>query len=58
MSLWRIAVKPGRPLALGLWQGCPVFGFGHNGHLAWGCTTGFRDGWDLYRVHRLPGDPR
>lgn len=26
MSQWRIAVKPGRPLALGLWKGTPVFG--------------------------------
>jgi penicillin amidase len=41
----------------GVFPGCPVFGFGHNGHLAWGCTTGFRDAWDLYRVERLPGDP-
>ncbi len=41
----------------GVFPGCPIFGFGHNGHLAWGCTTGFRDGWDLFRVHRLPGDP-
>ncbi len=41
----------------GLILGCPVFGFGHNGHLAWGCTTAYRDGWDLYRVHRLANDP-
>lgn len=41
----------------GLFPGCPVFGVGHNGHVAWGPTTGFRDGWDLYRIHRLPGDP-
>ena len=25
MSMWRIAIKPGRPLGLGLWQGVPVF---------------------------------
>ena len=24
MALWRIAVKPGRPLALGVWGGVPV----------------------------------
>ncbi len=36
----------------GQFPGCPSFGLGHNGHLAWGVTTGFRDGWDLYRVHR------
>jgi penicillin amidase len=40
----------------GVFPGCPIFGFGHNGHLAWGCTTGFRDGWDFYRIHRLPDD--
>ena len=30
MALWRIAIKPGRPLALGLWQGTPVFGLPGN----------------------------
>lgn len=40
----------------GLMLGCPIFGFGHNGHLAWSVTTAYRDAWDLYRVHRLPGD--
>ncbi len=41
----------------GLMLGCPIFGYGHNGHLAWGVTTAYRDAWDLYRVHRLPEDP-
>lgn len=41
----------------GALPGCPVFGFGHNGSLAWGCTTGYRDGYDLYRIHRVPDDP-
>jgi penicillin amidase len=40
----------------GLMLGCPIFGYGHNGALAWGVTTAYRDSWDLYRVHRLPGD--
>jgi penicillin amidase len=40
----------------GLMLGCPIFGFGHNGHLAWGVTTAYRDARDLYRIHRLPGD--
>ena len=40
----------------GMFPGCPAFGFGHNRAMAWGVTTGYRDGWDLYRVHRLPGD--
>ena len=26
LALWRVAMKPGRPLALGLWDGGPVFG--------------------------------
>ncbi len=30
MSIWRIAVKPGRPLALGFWKGVPVFGLPGN----------------------------
>ncbi|MEM7742640.1 MAG: gephyrin-like molybdotransferase Glp [Pseudomonadota bacterium] len=30
MTSWRIAMKPGRPLALGLWQGVPVFGLPGN----------------------------
>jgi penicillin amidase len=41
----------------GALPGCPIFGFGHNGFLAWGCTTAYRDGYDLYRIHRLPDDP-
>ena len=40
----------------GMFPGCPVFGFGHNGALAWGCTTGFRDGYDVYRIKRLADD--
>jgi penicillin amidase len=40
----------------GLMLGCPIFGFGHNGHLAWGVTTAYRDARDLFRIHRLSGD--
>lgn len=40
----------------GVLPGCPVFPFGHNGALAWGVTTAYRDAWDLFRVHRLPND--
>jgi penicillin amidase len=47
---------PGARIQGGCFPGYPAFGFGHNGHFAWGCTTGFRDAWDLLRVHRLPGD--
>ncbi len=30
MQAWRIALKPGRPLALGTWKGLPVFGLPGN----------------------------
>ncbi len=41
MQEWRIAVKPGRPLALGLWQGTPVFGLPGNPVAAMVCTLIF-----------------
>ena len=41
MSLWRIAVKPGRPLALGMWRGRPVFGLPGNPVAAMVCTLIF-----------------
>jgi molybdopterin molybdotransferase len=41
MTLWRIAMKPGRPLALGLWQGKPVFGLPGNPVAALVCALIF-----------------
>jgi molybdopterin molybdotransferase len=41
MQMWRIAVKPGRPLALGLWSGMPVFGLPGNPVAAMVCTAIF-----------------
>src|SRR5690606_16234983 len=41
MQSWRIAVKPGRPLALGLWRGVPVFGLPGNPVAAFVCTLIF-----------------
>lgn len=41
MQEWRIAVKPGRPLALGLWDGVPVFGLPGNPVAALVCTLVF-----------------
>lgn len=41
MSLWRIAVKPGRPLALGVWDGVPVFGLPGNPVAAMVCSLIF-----------------
>lgn len=41
LSDWRIALKPGRPLALGIWQGVPVFGLPGNPVAALVCTLIF-----------------
>lgn len=41
MSLWRMAIKPGRPLALGLWKGTPIFGLPGNPVAAMVCTLIF-----------------
>ncbi|PCJ06859.1 MAG: molybdopterin molybdenumtransferase MoeA [Rhodobacteraceae bacterium] len=41
MQQWRIALKPGRPLALGMWQGTPVFGLPGNPVAALVCTLIF-----------------
>lgn len=41
LAMWRIALKPGRPLALGLWQGVPVFGLPGNPVAALVCTLVF-----------------
>lgn len=38
---WRIAVKPGRPLALGFWNGTPVFGLPGNPVAAFVCFLVF-----------------
>lgn len=41
MTLWRIAIKPGRPLALGMWRGLPVFGLPGNPVAAMVCALVF-----------------
>ncbi|WP_417838590.1 gephyrin-like molybdotransferase Glp [Tritonibacter scottomollicae] len=41
MQKWRIALKPGRPLALGMWDGTPVFGLPGNPVAALVCTLVF-----------------
>lgn len=41
LALWRIALKPGRPLALGLWHGTPIFGLPGNPVAALVCTLIF-----------------
>ena len=41
LTSWRIAMKPGRPLALALWQGVPVFGLPGNPVAAFVCALIF-----------------
>ena len=41
LSSWRIAMKPGRPLALALWDGVPVFGLPGNPVAAMTCALIF-----------------
>lgn len=40
-AIWRIAMKPGRPLALGRWRGVPVFGLPGNPVAAFVCSLIF-----------------
>ncbi len=60
---WRIAVKPGRPLALAMWQGRPVFGLPGNPVAALVCTLVFArpamgvlagGGWSKPEGYSLP----
>lgn len=41
LALWRVAMKPGRPLALGLWNDTPVFGLPGNPVAAMVCALIF-----------------
>ncbi|WP_422075141.1 molybdopterin-binding protein [Tranquillimonas rosea] len=41
LTAWRIALKPGRPLALGMWRGMPVFGLPGNPVAAFVCALVF-----------------
>ncbi len=50
-ALWRIAIKPGRPLALGLWNDIPVFGLPGNPVAAMVCTLIFA----RPALHKLAG---
>lgn len=40
-NIWRIAIKPGRPLAMSMWGGVPVFGLPGNPVAAFVCTLVF-----------------
>ena len=63
IETWRIAVKPGRPLALGLWRGVPVFGLPGNPVAAFVCALVFArpamgvlagEGWLEAPGHTVP----
>lgn len=41
LMIWRIAVKPGRPLAMAMWQGTPVIGLPGNPVAAFVCALIF-----------------
>ena len=63
LALWRIAIKPGRPLALALWQGMPVFGLPGNPVAAFTTALIFArpalgalagQGWQVPQPYQLP----
>ena len=63
LNLWRIAIKPGRPLALALWQGMPVFGLPGNPVAAFTTALVFArpalgalagQGWQVPTPYHLP----
>ena len=65
LALWRIAIKPGRPLALGVWHGLPVFGLPGNPVAAFTTAQVFArpalgalqgQGWQTARGFKLPAD--
>lgn len=41
LETWRIAVKPGRPLAMGMWRDMPIFGLPGNPVAAFVCSLVF-----------------
>ncbi len=62
-ALWRIAMKPGRPLVMGMWDGTPVFGLPGNPVAAMVCTLVFGapalrlmagGGWSVPEGRMLP----
>ncbi|MBL1434994.1 MAG: molybdopterin molybdenumtransferase MoeA [Rhodobacteraceae bacterium] len=63
LNLWRIAIKPGRPLALAMWRGLPVFGLPGNPVAAFTTALVFArpalgvlqgQGWQRPRATALP----
>ena len=63
LSTWRVAIKPGRPLAMALWEGTPVFGFPGNPVAAFVCALIFArpavqalsgQGWSTPQGFKVP----
>ncbi|PIB23219.1 molybdopterin molybdenumtransferase MoeA [Amylibacter kogurei] len=63
LQTWRVAIKPGRPLALAMWQETPIFGFPGNPVAAFVCSLIFARpalsemagaGWNAPRGFQLP----
>lgn len=63
LTSWRIAVKPGRPLAMAMWNGVPVLGLPGNPVAAFTCTLVFARpalsllagaGWQTATGHVVP----
>ncbi len=48
LHTWRVAIKPGRPIAMALWNGVPTFGFPGNPVAAFVCALIF--GWPALKV--------
>ena len=53
LQFWRIAIKPGRPLALGNWNNTPVFGLPGNPIAAFVCALIFA----YPAMQRMAGEP-
>ncbi|GHA56440.1 molybdopterin molybdenumtransferase MoeA [Amylibacter ulvae] len=63
LHTWRVAIKPGRPLALAMWNDTPIFGFPGNPVAAFVCSLVFArpalgvmagTGWNAPRGFQLP----
>lgn len=63
LQTWRVAIKPGRPLAMALWRRCPVFGLPGNPVAAFVCSLLFArpalrvlagEDWDQPSGFRVP----
>ncbi len=58
LALWRVAMKPGRPLAMGLWEGTPVLGLPGNPVAAMVCALVFAHPALSTLAGATPSEPR